>query len=44
MCLLVVLKWLNDYTGITNKAPSIISLYINFVQSVDTPIYSDAET
>lgn len=32
MCLLVILKWLNNYDGIEDKAPSIISLYINFVQ------------
>lgn len=43
MCLLIVLKWMNDYSSNTANAPSIISLYINFVQAVDFPIYGTAE-
>lgn len=31
MVFCIVLKWLNDYRGIVHQAPSIISLYINFV-------------
>lgn len=39
MVLLIILKWFNNYSDDPSKAPSIISLYINFVQIVDYPIY-----
>ena len=39
MVLLIIVKWFNDYSEDSSKAPSIISLFINFVQSVDEPIY-----
>lgn len=31
MVLLIILKWFNNYASDPSKAPSIISLYINFV-------------
>ena len=31
MVFCIFIKWTNDYTNNEDKAPSIISLYINFV-------------
>lgn len=44
MVLLVVLKWFKNYADNPSIAPSIISLYINFVQTVDEPLFGDAAT
>ena len=41
MVVCIILKWFCNFTGNTANAPSIISLYINFVQKVDYPLYAN---
>ena len=43
MVVCIILKWFCNFTSNTANAPSIISLYINFVQKVDYPLYANAE-
>ncbi len=42
MVMCIVLKWITYYPD-TSTAPSIIALFINFVQNVDTPLYANSE-
>lgn len=43
MVVCILIKWTNDYSADTSKAPSIISLFINLVGKVDYPLYRTAE-
>ena len=41
MCFLIILKWNTDFVS-SSDAPSIITLFINFVASVDQPLLVDS--
>lgn len=43
MVLCIVLKWLKDFSSYPDIAPSIITLFINFVSEVDEPIFDTAD-
>lgn len=38
MCVLVILKWLTNYHGWENQAPSIVGIFINFTGKIEHPI------
>lgn len=43
MVLCIVIKWLTNFENNSHNAPSIISLFINLVGSVDTPLIYDTK-
>ena len=44
MVFCIIVKWFNEYSADTSKAPSIIAIFIGFVGNVDNPLYSDSST
>lgn len=44
MVLCIIIKWLQDFSLSPGNAPSIISLFINLISEVDTPLIYDKET
>lgn len=40
MVFCIIYKWFLDFSESPGKSPSIISLFINFIQETDTPLYN----
>ena len=38
MVLLIVIKWLTDFSGRENESPSITTIFINFVNKIQNPL------